>query len=98
MDYNLNIENKTSTTAAFRKMLQFMTDEKRNLLIAFFIMIFNAGITMVTPYIIGYTIDHYIQTKQYQGLMIMSGILLGIYIIWAGTEYLQTMIMGSIGP
>ena len=74
-----------------------MTDEKRNLLIAFFIMIFNAVITMVTPYMIGYTIDHYIQTKQYQGLVIMSAILLGIYIIWAGTEYLQTMIMGSIG-
>ncbi len=97
MDYNLNIEHKTSTTAAFKKMLQFMKDEKRNLIIAFFIMLFNSGITMATPYLIGYTIDHYIQTKLYHGLMVMSGILLAIYIIWAGTEYLQTKIMGSIG-
>lgn len=97
MDYNLNIEHKTSTTAAFKKMLQFMKDEKRNLIIAFFVMLFNATITMVTPYLIGYTIDHYIQTKQYHGLVVMSGILLALYIIWAGTEYLQTKIMGSIG-
>jgi len=74
-----------------------MKEEKRNLFIAFFVMLFNAGITMVTPYLIGYTIDNYIQTKQYHGLMIMSAILLGLYIIWAGTEYLQTKLMGSIG-
>ncbi len=97
MDYNLNIEHKTSTTAAFKKMLQFMEGEKRNLITALFVMLFNSGITMVTPYLIGYTVDHYIQTKQYHGLMVMSAILLGIYIIWAGTEYLQTKIMGSIG-
>ncbi|MDQ2720522.1 MAG: ABC transporter ATP-binding protein/permease [Bacteroidota bacterium] len=97
MDYNLTIKHKTSTTTAFKKMLQFMKDEKRNLIAAFFIMLFNSAITMYTPYLIGYTIDHYIQTKQYHGLIVMSGILLGIYIIWAGTEYLQTKIMGSIG-
>ena len=97
MDYNLNIEHKSSTTSAFKKMLQFMKEEKRNLIIAFFVMMFNVVITMVTPYLIGYTIDHYIQTKQYHGLIVMSGILLGLYIIWAGTEYLQTKIMGSIG-
>jgi len=97
MDYNLNIEHKSSTTSAFKKMLKFMKEEKRNLFIAFFVMLFNAGITMVTPYLIGYTIDNYIQTKQYHGLMIMSAILLGLYIIWAGTEYLQTKLMGSIG-
>src|SRR5665647_2774030 len=92
MDYNLNIEHKSSTTSAFKKMLQFMKEEKRNLFIAFFVMLFNAGITMVTPYLIGYTIDNYIQTKRYHGLMIMSAILLGLYIIWAGTEYLLSLI------
>ena len=97
MNYNLSIEHKTSTTAAFKKMMQFMKEEKRNLIIAFFIMLFNSTITMVTPYLIGYTVDHYIVTKQYHGLMVMSAILLGLYIIWAGTEYLQTKIMGSIG-
>jgi ATP-binding cassette subfamily B protein len=97
MDYNLNIEHKTSTKAALKKMLQFMKEEKRNLYIAFFVMALNSGIAMLTPYLIGYTIDHYIQTKMYRGLMIFSGILLGLFIISAVTDYLQTKIMGSIG-
>ena len=97
MDYNLNIEQKTSTKAALRKMLQFMKDEKRNLAYAFIVMAVNSGIAMLTPYLIGYTIDHYIQTKLYRGLITFTGILLGLYLISAATDYLQTKIMGSIG-
>jgi ATP-binding cassette, subfamily B, bacterial len=97
MDYNLNIEHKTSTKAALKKMLQFMKEEKRNLIIAFIVMAVNSGIAMLTPYLIGYTIDHYIQTKIYRGLLIFTGILFILYIISAATDYLQTKIMGSIG-
>jgi ATP-binding cassette subfamily B protein len=97
MDYNLNIEHKTSTKAALKKMLQFMKEEKRNLIFAFIIMALNSGIAMLTPYLIGYTIDHYIQTKLYRGLMTFTGILLALYIVSAATDYLQTKIMGSIG-
>jgi ATP-binding cassette subfamily B protein len=97
MDYNLNIEHKTSTKAALKKMLQFMKEEKRNLVFAFIVMALNSGIAMLTPYLIGYTIDHYIQTKLYRGLMTFTGILLALYIVSAATDYLQTKIMGSIG-
>ncbi|HET7119316.1 MAG TPA: ABC transporter ATP-binding protein [Hanamia sp.] len=97
MDYNLNIEQKTSTKAALKKMFLFMKEEKRNLIIAFIVMALNSGIAMLTPYLIGYTIDHYIQTKIYRGLLMFSGILLGLYLISAATDYLQTKIMGSIG-
>ncbi len=97
MDYNLNIEHKTSTTAAFKKMLQFMEEEKRELIFAFIVMVLNSGISLFTPYLIGYTIDHYIQTKLSQGLLLFSGILLLLYIVSAATEYLQTKLMGSIG-
>jgi len=97
MDYNLYKENKTSTGAAIKKMLQFMKGEKRNLIIAFAVMALNSGLSMLTPYLIGYTIDHYIQTKLYHGLLVFTGFLLIIFIISAATDYLQTKIMGSIG-
>ncbi|MEO5649602.1 MAG: ABC transporter ATP-binding protein [Ginsengibacter sp.] len=97
MDYNLNIEQKTSTKEALQKMLQFMKEEKRNLIIAFIVMASNSVITMLTPYLIGYTIDHYIQTKIYRGLLLFSGLLLSLFLVSAITDYLQTKIMGSIG-
>jgi ATP-binding cassette subfamily B protein len=97
MDYNLYKENKTSTGAAIKKMLLFMKGEKRNLIIAFAVMAINSGLSMLTPYLIGYTIDHYIQTKLFHGLLVFTGFLLTIFIISAATDYLQTKIMGSIG-
>jgi hypothetical protein len=39
MDYNLNIEQKTSNKAALQKMLKFIKDEKCNLIIAFTAMV-----------------------------------------------------------
>jgi ATP-binding cassette subfamily B protein len=97
MDYNLYKENKTSTSTAIRKMLHFMKGEKKNLVIAFVVMALNSGLSMLTPYLIGYTIDHYVQTKLMHGLMVFTGFLLAIYIVSAATDYLQTKIMGSIG-
>lgn len=74
-----------------------MKAERRPLIWATIVMMLNAAIAMATPYLIGYTIDHYIETKQYHGLMVFSLILLGMYLVWAGTEYLQTQLMGSVG-
>lgn len=96
-DYNLIREHKSSTGEAFRKMLVFMKGEKRNLIIAFVVMLLNSGIALLTPYLIGYTIDHYIVTKIYSGLLKYCVILLLIYIASSYTEYLQTILMGSIG-
>lgn len=97
MNYDLTKAPKSSTKAALKKMLQFLKPERRQLIKALMVMLLNSGITMLTPYLIGYTIDHYIQTGQYHGLMVYCGILLGLYLIWAWTEYLQTEVMGSIG-
>lgn len=97
MNYDLNTEQKSSTGAALRKMLQFMASEKKELFIAFFVMMLNAGITMLVPYVIGYTIDHYIKNSDYKMLMTFSGFLFVLFMIWAGTEYLQTKLMGGVG-
>ena len=97
MNYDLSNAPKSSTKAALKKMLLFLRPERQKLFLALGIMILNSGITMLTPYLIGYTIDHYIQTGQYHGLLVYCGILFGLYLIWAWTEYMQTDVMGSIG-
>lgn len=97
MNYNLNTEHTGSTKDAFKKMLVFMRSEKRNLWFAFAVMLINSGLSMLTPYLIGYTIDNFIETKIYRGLLIFCGILLILYITSALTEYWQTKLMGSIG-
>ena len=102
MNYNLNenataAEQKKSTLAALRKLLDLIREEKRTLVIAFIIIFINAGLSLLGPYLIGHTIDTYIQSKQYDGVIRYSAILLVMYIVAFTTNYLQMNMMGGVG-
>ncbi|GAA4314780.1 ABC transporter ATP-binding protein [Compostibacter hankyongensis] len=99
MDYNLysQAEEKTSTRAALNKLLHFMAEEKKNLFLAMGIIMINSGINLLAPFLLGYTIDHYVQTKQYSGVLTFSALLLGLYLIGLATRYWQTQLMGGVG-
>jgi ATP-binding cassette subfamily B protein len=102
MNYNLNqisgkTEQKVSNIASLRKLITIIGEERRNLIIAFAAIFLNAGLSLLGPYLIGYTIDTYIMTKQYHGVMVFSGILLALYIIAFVVNYAQMRMMGGIG-
>src|SRR5574338_881774 len=90
MNYNLNTsgaQQKTSTYAALKSLLQLIAHEKRNLLLAMTAIVLNAAFNLMGPFLIGYTIDHYVQQKQYDGVLQFSGILLAIYLLALFTSY-----------
>ncbi len=78
-------------------MLQLIAHEKRNLIMAGLAILLNSTLNLLGPLIIGHTIDKYVQTKQYQGVLLFSGILLGMYLVALLTSYLQTKLMGGVG-
>ncbi|WP_316788481.1 ABC transporter ATP-binding protein [Pedobacter frigoris] len=99
MNYNLNVEEndpkKKPVYQELKNLLSAGAAEKKNLVIALTIMLINTSINLAGPLIIGYTIDHYIQTKEYNGLLMFSGILLCMYCIVFGASYIQTRLMGG---
>ncbi len=102
MNYNLNqasdkTEQKISNLASLRKLITLIGEERRNLIIAFAAIFLNAGLSLVGPYIVGYTIDTYIQAKQYHGVLVFSGILLTLYVIAFVVNSIQMRMMGGIG-
>jgi len=102
MNYNLNqaataAEQKKSTLAALRKLLDLIREEKRTLILAFIIIFINAGLSLLGPYLIGHTIDTYIQSKQFDGVIRYSAILLVLYMVAFITNYLQMIMMGGVG-
>ena len=102
MNYNLNQlsdkkEQKTSNLASLRKLMTLIGEERLNLGKAFVAIFLNAGLSLLGPYLIGYTIDNYIQTKQYHGVLVFSGILLALYITAFVVNYIQMRMMGGIG-
>ncbi|HTN18859.1 MAG TPA: ABC transporter ATP-binding protein [Pelobium sp.] len=101
MKYNLNQREeqaeKQSTFTAIKNLIKLIADEKKNMLFALVAILCNSALNLSGPFLIGYTIDHYVVTKQYHGVWVFSGILLAIYLMVLVTSYLQTKLMGTVG-
>jgi ATP-binding cassette, subfamily B, bacterial len=102
MTYNLNISNPEAKKpakgfAALKKLLVILADEKKTLILAMLVIVINSCLSLFAPLIIGHTIDKYVQTRQFHGVLVYGGILLGMYTLALFTNYMLTKIMGGIG-
>lgn len=101
MNYNLNEltpqQEKQSTYKALKRLLKLISAERRNLWLALIAILVNSGLLLLGPLLFGHTIDAYIRTKQYHGVLIFGAILLGMYLIAMVTGYTQTKLMGGVG-
>ena len=81
MNYNLNkasekAAKKLPVFASLKKLVAIISGERRQITLAFSAIFLNAGLSLMGPYLVGYTIDHYVQAKDYHGVLLFSGILL----------------------
>lgn len=102
MNYNLNQLSESTAAklpviASLRKLIAIISGERRNVTIAFAAIFLNAGLNLTGPYLVGYTIDTYVQAKNYNGVLLYAGILLGMYITAFIVNYAQMRMMGGIG-
>jgi ATP-binding cassette subfamily B protein len=101
MNYDLNKfsaqQEKTSTLAALKKLLELIVHEKRNLWLALLAILINSGVNLYGPFLIGDAIDKYVVRGNYHGVLVYSGILLAMYVCGLVASYLQTKMMGGVG-
>ncbi|TBO42955.1 ABC transporter ATP-binding protein [Pedobacter kyonggii] len=101
MNYNLNQLNtrqeKQSTFKALKSLLKLISAERKNLWLALITILVNSGLLLLGPLLVGHTVDAYIRTKQFHGVLLFGGILLVMYMIAMVTGYTQTRLMGGVG-
>ncbi len=102
MNYDLSqvtdkIAGKLPVLASLRKLVSIISGERRNLTIAFSAIFLNAGLSLAGPYIVGYTIDNYVQAKDYHGVLLFAGILMIMFILAFAVNYIQMRLMGGLG-
>ncbi|KLT65415.1 ABC transporter ATP-binding protein [Pedobacter sp. BMA] len=101
MNYNLNQlnpgQNKQSTYQALKRLLKLIEAERKKLWLALVFILANSSLLLVGPLLVGHTIDTYIRTKHFHGVLVFGGILLVIYLCAMITGYVQTKLMGGIG-
>lgn len=101
MNYDLNqltpSKEKQSTYQALKRLLKLISNEHKNLWLALIAILINSGLLLLGPLLVGYTIDTYIRTKEFHGVLVFGGILLVMYLIAMITGYMQTKLMGGVG-
>ncbi len=101
MNYNLNQlsekREKQSTFKSLNSLLKLISAERRNLWLALVIILINSGLLLLGPLLVGHTVDTYIRTKQFHGVLVFGGILLAMYMVAMVTGYTQTKLMGGVG-
>ncbi len=103
MNYKLNTtetigekKKKVGTLRAVASLWPLLHGEEKNVSWAFVAIIINSLVNLFGPFLIGRTVDHYVLTKDYHGVFVFSGILLGMFAVGLVASYLQTKWMGSV--
>ncbi len=101
MSYKLNTSEASASKepiwTALARLLPLMQGEGRNVLIAFVAILISSATALISPLIIGHTVDSYIATRDYNGVLLWSGILLAVYLVGLFSAYTQTRTMGGVG-
>ena len=101
MNYNLNDisaqQQKASTLRILQKLLLLIKEERKNLLLALAAILTNSTLNLLNPFIIGYTIDHYVVHKNYHGVLMNAGLLVLMALAAFGASFAQTRMMGGVG-
>ena len=82
---------------AVRRLLPLMREEKGAALLALAATFVTSATTLLAPVIIAHTVDAYIDTKDFGGVVRFSGLLFLIYCIGALFNYIQVRTMGAMG-
>jgi ATP-binding cassette subfamily B protein len=101
-NYTLNKGDKAQTKSpaigtALKRLAPLLTDEKRLVALAFVAMLITNGAALLGPVIIGHTVDVYIQSRNFAGVLTFAAILFGVYLCGLLASYFQTLAMGTVG-
>ena len=101
MDYALKpsgADSKAETLAsAGRALAPLLSDERKNIAIAGACVIVSTASNLLTPVLIARVIDTAIRHGDYGLLLRYAGVLAAVFFVALGTNYLQTLRMGTVG-
>ena len=82
---------------AWQRLVPLMVEEKRAVAIAIVAILISSGVTLIVPIIIARIVDVFVVSKNFQGVVSFSGILLVVFLVGLVSNYLQVKTMGGVG-
>src|SRR6478735_5983067 len=90
-------QHQPSIAAALRRLAPIMADQKASIVAAFVATIVASATSVLAPYLIARTVDIYIRSGDYPGVLRSAALLLVAYIAGLAATYVQTRQMGMVG-
>ncbi len=98
MSYDLSKSaGQTKPMAALKKLLPMLANERGRLLGALVAMVVNSGLNLLTPLIVGWTVDGAVARGDFGGVVRNASFLLVCYLLAFVASYAQTVAMGNVG-
>jgi ATP-binding cassette subfamily B protein len=101
MDYALKTpeasDKRETVVSAARALAPLLAGQTRNIAIAVACVIVTSAANLLAPVLIARVIDTAMARADYGQLLRYAGVLAVVYIAALGTNYLQTLRMGSVG-
>ncbi|WP_316570059.1 ABC transporter ATP-binding protein [Neobacillus sp. YIM B06451] len=79
-----------------RRLWDYLSVKKGGITVVLFLVILSTGLSLLGPILIGRTVDDYIVTKETTGLPLLLAGILGVYILFSLSNFLQGYLMIGI--
>jgi len=79
------------------RVMHYVRPYRGTFIIAAFLTVFLAGNAVIQPILVQLTLDKYILTSNYNGLVLMVGLMVAQLIVQTITQYYQTFLTNSLG-
>jgi len=96
MNYQLK-PGSSKPFAALQKLMPILRGERKTLFVAFAALIVNTATSLVVPIIIAHTINTYIISKDFGGVVHAAVWVFVLYLVGFAASYFQTRWMGAVG-
>jgi len=90
-------KDKKVLSTAWRRIVPLLVEEKKFVVMSLIALIVNVSVSLVVPVVVARIVDVYIINKNYQGLLVSSGILFFIFLIGLVANYVEVKTMGGVG-
>ena len=91
---NTNISAPTTIQTKAQELKPYIQKHQTNIAVIIILVLISTAATICAPYLIAEIIDKYISTRNLDGMNILLGALLVIYIIGALVNYYSTILVG----
>ncbi|RXZ83677.1 ABC transporter ATP-binding protein [Paenibacillaceae bacterium] len=85
-----------NTKATLLRLWQYLKRQRAALFVVFALTVLSSGLSLLGPLYIGRAIDVYILPRDYNGLLSLCLLLVGIYLFSGAAAWLQAYVMASV--